>query len=149
MTGHFFRFYCANEACQKPLETNNRKKLYCSEECRKSAKNSRWLQDHEKENAARAAAWRIAARKKGEHRNCHQCGRQFQAYDHANAKPQRFCCQKCVAAYASTFAASWRRYPKKGNGHMNGKPAKCRRPSPRSPTNGAWCVNRTPAATSA
>ena len=113
ITGHSWRFYCANPLCQKPLQTSNGKKLYCSVECRRSVKHSRWRQDHEKENAARAAVWRIAARKKGEYRNCHQCARQFQAHDRANTKPQRFCSNKCVAAYASTFAASWRRYPKK------------------------------------
>ena len=103
------RVFCANEACQKPIERETfQVQLYCCEECRTRAKSKRAYAERREENVAYAKAARVAARAIGEVRVCEWCARKFQALDYAGKKPQRFCGLKCRSAFASSCAASWR-----------------------------------------
>jgi hypothetical protein len=104
------RVFCANEACQKLIERQSLKALlYCSDECRRRAKTTRFYADHAEECAANAKAARIAARAMGETRVCPWCNREFQALDYTGKKKQRFCSVKCGIRFASSCAASWRK----------------------------------------
>lgn len=121
--------FCANEQCGRPMPRGRPDRMFCCNDCRKSAKNFRYRCEHRAEAAARMMAARIVAREKGPTRTCEWCQRSFKALDYTGKKPQRFCGLKCRSAYASSFAAGWRprlldkgRRAGNGNGHMNGKP---------------------------
>jgi hypothetical protein len=121
-TAHEYPLYCANEECSNPIPRDAWKTtLYCSQACRKAAKDFRYKSQHREEDKARVMAARIAAREKGPTRICEQCGRPFKALDYTGKKPQRFCGLKCRSAFASSFAAGWRpRLLDKGRRGANG-----------------------------
>lgn len=103
------RMFCANEACQKPIERESFQVLaYCSEQCRIRAKAKRAYGENAEERVAYAAAWRTAAREKAPVRSCDWCAREFAPLDYTGKKPQRFCSKTCRSRYASSCTAGWR-----------------------------------------
>jgi hypothetical protein len=124
-TGHEPRIFCANPECGAPIPCEARlDQAYCSQACRKAAKDFRYKSERREADRLRVAAARIAAREKGPIRLCEWCQRAFQALDYTGKKPQRFCGLKCRSNYASSFAASWRpRLLDKGGRSNDAKPA--------------------------
>jgi hypothetical protein len=86
--------------CRRVITEDDRRK-YCSDLCRRAHQQWRYAKDHRAEARATSQAWRDARRAAATAKPCAQCGRLFKPLQEANRPAPRFCGKSCAASWSN------------------------------------------------